>query len=238
MSLAGKFQKSQFRPTVVPKSADDDKECAICLDSLATAKTVTLPCKHTFHAECVSSMRTITQKQACLVCRADLPPGPERACEEAARRYLVIERRLSRKGRAWTALSKEERDEMDAVIALWREAARLGSAGAQCNLGVALLLGKGVVKNEAQGAKWLLKAAEQGYAHAQSNLGVVLTSGQGVAKNEAEAAKWFRKAAGQGVANAQFNLGEVLKNGWGVAKNEAEAAKWYRKAAEQGGPIM
>ena len=116
--------------TVVPKSADDDKKCAICLESLTTAETATLPCKHTFHAGCVSSMRNLTQKQACPVCRADLPPGPERASEEAARCYLVIERRLTREGRAWFALLKEERDKMDAFIALWRGAASVGYADA------------------------------------------------------------------------------------------------------------
>jgi len=154
--------------TAVPKSAD--QECAICLDSLMTAETVTLACKHKFHAECVSSMRKLTQNQACPVCRADLPPGPERAFEEAARRYLVIERRLTREGRAWTTLSKGERDEMDVVIALWRGAASEGLVEAQFNLGVVFGNGQGVTKNEAEAAKWFRKAAEQGDVGARGAL--------------------------------------------------------------------
>jgi len=124
--------------TVPPKSADGDKECAICLESLTSAETVTLPCKHTFHAECVSSMRKLTQNQACPVCRADLPPGPERAFGEVTRRYFVIKRRLTRKGRVSAVLLKEERDEMDTVVALLRGAASEGHNEAQFALGVAL----------------------------------------------------------------------------------------------------
>eukprot|EP00613_Pedinella_sp_CCMP2098_P046210 CAMPEP_0171835742 /NCGR_PEP_ID=MMETSP0992-20121227/11165_1 /TAXON_ID=483369 /ORGANISM="non described non described, Strain CCMP2098" /LENGTH=256 /DNA_ID=CAMNT_0012451625 /DNA_START=227 /DNA_END=994 /DNA_ORIENTATION=+ len=187
-------------PTVASKSAGGDKECVICLECLATAETVTLPCKHTFHAECVSSMRKLTQNQACPVCRADLPPGPKRAFEEAIRPYLVIERRLAREGRAWTALSKEERDAMDAVIALWRGAASEGQTEAQYNLGLLLQKSRGVAKDEAEAAKWFRKAAKQGLARAQSTLGVALMQGIGVANDEVEAAKWYRKAAEQGHA--------------------------------------
>eukprot|EP00613_Pedinella_sp_CCMP2098_P075506 CAMPEP_0171955680 /NCGR_PEP_ID=MMETSP0993-20121228/114743_1 /TAXON_ID=483369 /ORGANISM="non described non described, Strain CCMP2098" /LENGTH=98 /DNA_ID=CAMNT_0012602011 /DNA_START=33 /DNA_END=326 /DNA_ORIENTATION=+ len=98
-------------------------------------------------------MRKFTQNQACPVCRADLPPGPERAFDEAIRRYLVIERRLTREGRSWATLSKEVRDELDAVIFLWREAASEGNAEAQTALGLVLAIGKGVAKNEVEAAK-------------------------------------------------------------------------------------
>jgi len=155
-------------------AADDDddigKECAICLGSLAAAETVTLPCNHKFHMGCVSSMRKLTQNQVCPVCRANLPPGPKRAFEEAVRRYLVVDRRLAREDRAWTSLSKKERDEMDAVIALWRGAASEGQTEAQFNLGVLLEKGQGVAKNEAEAAKWFRKAAEQGDVEAQDAL--------------------------------------------------------------------
>jgi len=152
---------------LVSTLADNGKECAICLGSLASAETVTLLCKHTFHAECVSSMRKLSQNQACPVCRADLPPGPEKVFDEALRRFFVVERRLSREGRAWTALSKEECDEMDTVIALWRGSASEKCAEAQFSLGVVLANGQGVAKNEVEAAKWFRKAAEQGSAEAQ-----------------------------------------------------------------------
>jgi len=219
---------------VVPKSADDDKECAICLGSLTSAETTTLPCKHSFHEGCVSSMRNLSQNLACPVCRAEFPPGPERAFDEALRRFLVIERRLARESRAWAVMAKEERDEMEAVLVLLRGAASEGHAGAQYNLGVALAKGEGVAKDEVEAAKWYLKAAKQGLADAQFAVGMALANGKGVAKNEVEAAKWYRKAAKQGLARAQFAVGVALANGQGVAKDEVEAAKWLRKAAEQG----
>eukprot|EP00613_Pedinella_sp_CCMP2098_P034397 CAMPEP_0171740336 /NCGR_PEP_ID=MMETSP0991-20121206/34833_1 /TAXON_ID=483369 /ORGANISM="non described non described, Strain CCMP2098" /LENGTH=57 /DNA_ID=CAMNT_0012338255 /DNA_START=32 /DNA_END=201 /DNA_ORIENTATION=+ len=57
-------------------------------------------------------------------------------------------------------MSKEERDEMGAVIALWRGAANEGYADAQIALGEMLASGGGgVAKNEAEAAKWFRKAA-------------------------------------------------------------------------------
>ena len=51
-----------------------------------------------------------------------------------------------------------------------RQAAELGDAKAQSNLGVAYYYGEGVAENTAEALKWLSKAAEQGYAKAQYNL--------------------------------------------------------------------
>ena len=162
-------------------------------------------------------MRKLTQNQVCPVCRANLPPGPKRAFEEAVRRYLVVDRRLAREDRAWTSLSKKERDEMKVVIELWRGAASEGYADAQFSLGMIFVTGRGGVKNEVEAAKWLRKAAEQGLADAQYNLGVAFTTGQGVAKNEVEAVKWYRKAAEQGFAKAHGalrQLGTSQEAGW------------------------
>jgi TPR repeat protein len=115
-----------------------------------------------------------------------------------------------------------------------RAKAEQGNAEAQFNLGSYYAIGSGMMKDDAEAAKWFRKAAEQGDARAQFNLGVCYASGQGVTTDEAEAAKWFRKAAEQGDAGAQFELGLCYYNGQGVTKDEAEAVKWYRKTAEQG----
>ena len=119
-------------------------------------------------------------------------------------------------------------------IAEWRKAAEQGDADAQSHLGFQYLLGEGVPKNDAEGAKWVSKAAEQGHANAQLNLGGCYTDGRGVPMDKKEAFKWYSKAASQGNADAQFHIGVSYLKGEGVPKDDAEAVRWLTKSAEQG----
>ena len=80
------------------KSAGQDEEYAICLDPLVAenGSTLTLPCGHVFHGSCVEGLRARGVAKVCPLCRADLPPGPNKLFEEAVRRYFVVEARVSR----------------------------------------------------------------------------------------------------------------------------------------------
>ena len=69
---------------------DENDECAMCLESLASAKVLTLPCSHAYHAQCVGKLREFGIKQVCPLCRADLPPGPEQLFEDAMRLYICL----------------------------------------------------------------------------------------------------------------------------------------------------
>jgi TPR repeat protein len=120
------------------------------------------------------------------------------------------------------------------AVALFSQAAELGSAEGQHWLGHCFLEGTGVRKDEAEASKWFRKAAEQGNAEAQNDFGDAYRYGRGVTIDPAEAVTWYRKAAEQGNAEAQRNLGFCCQDGRGVPRDEMEAAKWFRKAAEQG----
>lgn len=113
-------------------------------------------------------------------------------------------------------------------------AAKMGDAEAQTNLGICFQNGQGVAQNYEEAVKWYRKAAEQGNADAQNRLATRYYKGEGVTRNYEEAVKWFRKAAEQGYDKAQFNLGTCYNDGRGVAQNKKEAVKWYHKAAKQG----
>jgi hypothetical protein len=121
------------------------------------------------------------------------------------------------------------------AVKYYREAAELGNAAAQNNLGNCYYGGYGVTKKDyAEAVKWYLKSAEQGNAVAQYNLGNCYENGDGVTRNYAETVKWYLKAAEQGYVKAQIELGDYYENGYGVNRNFIEAIKWYRKAVEQG----
>ena len=47
----------------------------------------TLPCTHAFHPSCIDGLRHFGMNNLCPLCRAELPPGPEKLYEEAVLRY-------------------------------------------------------------------------------------------------------------------------------------------------------
>jgi TPR repeat protein len=137
------------------------------------------------------------------MCRAELPPGPEKLFEEAVRRYLVIARRVDRGETSWGALTKAQQREMNEVIDMWRSAADEGHASSQFNLGIMYAQGHGVKQDFGEAARLYRKAADQGHAMAQFNLGLMYAQGYGVKQDFGEAVRLYRKAADQGHANAQ-----------------------------------
>ena len=66
-----------------------------------------------------------------------------------------------------------------------------------------------MVKDYAEAAKWLRKAAEQGLVNAQVNLGVCYHNGDGVPQNYVEAYKWFNLASAQGNTEAKQFLSDL-----------------------------
>lgn len=85
-------------------------------------------------------------------------------------------------------------------------AAKLGSADAQCNLGICYHNGWGVQKDVNKAIELYTAAAEQGLAQAQNNLGSIYYAGEEVQKNVDEAIKWWLKAAISGDKYGLSNL--------------------------------
>ena len=116
-----------------------------------------------------------------------------------------------------------------------------GNADAQFHLGLRYASGQGEAQDNAQAARWYLKAADQSHPLAQFNLGMMYAQGQGVVRNEETAFEWFERAAQQGDAGAQFNLGMRHHRASGVEglpavmlESKVEAYKWFFLAAAQG----
>ncbi len=118
-------------------------------------------------------------------------------------------------------------------LRLWADR---GEADSQFDLGIRLITGEGVRKNEKEGVEWVTKAANQDHLRAQHVLGSLYEEGVGVKKDDAKALEWYRKAGNNGFPMAQHSLGISYDTGKGVTKDEKESAQWFRKAANQDYP--
>ena len=106
------------------------------------------------------------------------------------------------------------------------------------DLGVALQMDVGVVKNPFEAFEWFRKAARLGEPAAMTNLGNCYRDASGVKnKDESTAFAWYRKAAELGRATAMNNLGWSLEKGLGVQPDVNTAFTWYHRAANLGHPM-
>ncbi|HJU26742.1 MAG TPA: tetratricopeptide repeat protein, partial [Rhodanobacteraceae bacterium] len=109
-----------------------------------------------------------------------------------------------------------------------------GNARAEEVLGLDYLDGDGVAVNEAEGAKWLERAAAQGEAVAAWRLGTLYERGHGVAADPAKATQWYAVAARAGNRKAMHNLAVAYAQGSGIAKDLPLAVQWFSRAANLG----
>lgn len=116
-----------------------------------------------------------------------------------------------------------------------RQAAELGYAFAQNDLGSYYAKGLGVPQDFQEAAKWYRKAAEQGDSLAEFSMGRICSQGRGVPKDIQESLSWYKKAAAQNQPDALVALGDLYLDGTEGLKSEpGEALKYFQKAVEHG----
>ena len=111
------------------KAAVEADRCLICLEP--PHEPTVLPCGHSFCTGCVSELRSKGVSETCPLCRAPLPPGPEKLFELAERVWMKIAR--AHGNGEWPPLSAPQQKEMNGAIVMFQEATdqvsgRLGSA--------------------------------------------------------------------------------------------------------------
>jgi len=112
-----------------------------------------------------------------------------------------------------------------------------GNVKAQAVLGFSYLDGtNGLSVNEAEGARWLERAANSGDAMAAYRLGTLYERGHGVPTNAKKADELYGIAAKQGNRKAMHNLAVAFAEGAGVQKNLQQASEWFTRAADLGLP--
>ena len=114
--LAEAVQAQQER---LCKEAVETHRCLICLES--PRDPTTLPCGHSFCTGCVVELREKGVSDTCPLCRAPLPPGPEKLFELAERVMVKIQKALGTNA-SWPPLSASQQKEMDGVIVMYQEA--------------------------------------------------------------------------------------------------------------------
>ena len=94
------------------------------------------------------------------------------------------------------------------------------------------------VRDNAETAKWILRAAEYGIADAQYGIAIWYNGGTVIPQDKAAAARWYRRAADQGHDGAQLALALAYGNGEGVPQNYQEAYIWLSIAKANGVDIF
>ena len=120
----------------------------------------------------------------------------------------------------------------------WLALAKTGDAVAQYNVGVMLLSGEVVEKDERGAVEWLTRAAMGGDADAKFNLGALNASGRIVPRDDGMALRWYRDAAQSGHPEANHNLGYAYYRGRGVARDVKNAVKFFEIAALHGDLLL
>jgi TPR repeat protein len=119
----------------------------------------------------------------------------------------------------------------------FRKGAEKGGPRSQVNLGRALLYGRGIEKNEAEGHRWIGKALELGLPYAHYIKGEFYFRGTfGHPKDYVKSREHLEKAAAADNAYAQNMLATIYYDGLGIRKDRGKAEYWFREAAAQGDP--
>jgi TPR repeat protein/serine/threonine protein kinase len=117
-----------------------------------------------------------------------------------------------------------------------RRLAEAGDPDAEVLLGAMASEGRGVKQDDAEAARWFIRAAERGDPVAANRLAGCYAEGLGVTQDQKEAARLYRAAADKAVVVAQYNLGHAYSQGTGVEQDLSATARWFDRAAEAGLP--
>lgn len=124
--------------------------------------------------------------------------------------------------------SKEliEQQKFDEAIPILTEAAELGSAESQYNLGYCYQAGIGVEQTMEKAIEWYSKSAEQGFNDALYQMMMAYGNGSGVKQNMEKAFSYALKCAENNDATCMLNVINCYKEGMGTEKDIEKMLDW------------
>jgi TPR repeat protein len=117
------------------------------------------------------------------------------------------------------------------AVPFLKQAAELGNAEAQYNLGYCYQQGVEVLKNDSIANTWFLKSAKQGWLNAQFKIAYSYAFGRGVTKNDEQAFFWSLQCAKQGDPECMYNVVSCYQGGIGTNKNADSVLVWATRLA-------
>ena len=119
---------------------------------------------------------------------------------------------------------------LDEAVAVYRQAAQLGNAEAQFDLGYAYYKGEGTERDYTTAAMWFKRSARQQFAKAQYNLAYCYMNGRGVPRDYDKASDLLHSSAENNYKRAQQTLADCYAKGILVEQNETESMRWKERA--------
>ena len=124
--------------------------------------------------------------------------------------------------------SKEliEKQEFDKAIPILKQAAELGNAESQYNLGYCYKAGAGTEQNTEKALAWFSKSADQGFNDGIYQMMMAYGSGYGVEQNFNKAFSYALKCANNDDGTCMYNVINCYKEGMGTDKDIDKMLEW------------
>ena len=127
-------------------------------------------------------------------------------------------------------------NELDKAFPLLHEAAKLGNAESQYNLGFCYQSGIQVEQNIAESINWFQKSAAQGYNDALYQMMMAYGNGTGVTQDYQKAFDYAMLCALNNDETCMFNIINCYKEGLGTQKDINQMTIWATKLAKLDNP--
>lgn len=119
--------------------------------------------------------------------------------------------------------------EYEKAFPVLREAAKLGNAEAQYNLGYFLQNGIGITKDEKEAFEWYQKSSDKGFNDGHYAMMMAYANGRGTQANMEKAFEYALKCANNDDATCMWNIVNCYKRGLGTQKDMEKMLLWATK---------
>ena len=129
-----------------------------------------------------------------------------------------------------------EKQEFDKAIPILKQAAELGNAESQYNLGYCYRAGAGIDQNTEKAIYWFSKSADQGFNDGLYQMMMAYGNGDGVEQNYNKAYEYGLKCAENGDGTCMWNVINCYYSGMGVEKNMDKMLEWATRLGKLENP--